>query len=72
MKILISEVKAGVKETKLRRKDGDISELKGTTHVYVCKLGFPNPLACPWLKLMFVPEHKIPETTDSKGVKKAV
>ena len=28
MKILISEIKAGVKETKLRRKDGDISELK--------------------------------------------
>ena len=28
MKILLSEVKAGVKETKLRRKDGDISELK--------------------------------------------
>ena len=27
MKILISEIKAGVKETKLRRKDGDISEV---------------------------------------------
>ena len=28
MKILISEVKAGGEEIKVRRKDGDISELK--------------------------------------------
>ena len=42
--------------------------LEGSTG-YFCELGYPNPLACPWLKLMFVPEHKISETTDSKEVK---
>ena len=28
-----------------------------------CVLGYPNPVACPWLKLMFLPEYKAPETT---------
>ena len=27
-----------------------------------CALGYPNPLACPWLKLMFVPEHQTLKT----------
>ena len=45
------------------------AEFQGTTHVYACKLGYPNPLVCPWVKLMDAPEHKISETTDSKKVK---
>ena len=40
MKILISEIKAGVKETKLRRKDGDISELKKS----IQECGLINPI----------------------------
>jgi len=40
VKILISEIKAGVKETKLRRKDGDISELKKS----IQECGLINPI----------------------------
>ena len=32
-----------------------------------CLLGYPNPLACPWLKQMFVPEHKALKTIIKKN-----
>jgi len=32
-----------------------------------CLLGYPNPVACPWLKLMFIPEHQALKTIIKKN-----